>query len=978
MKIINYKLLLSVLLIVICVQTGSAQYYFEKNKVQYQDFHFKTLQTEHFLIYFYDGGENLAEYTSKYAEDYFKQLSADLQLVIKDKIPVIVYNSPSEFEQTNIVTELIDEAVGGFSELFKNRVVVPFNGSYFEFKHVIEHEITHIFEFEMFYHSQVASILTLVSEFQIPLWVTEGFSEYMSQESQSEIGSEIFLRDFVINNRFVPLDQLSDGMGYINYRIGEEFYRYVALKYDRKKIFEFLHNLKNKRNLESAFKVTFGMPMSEFSKKFEEYLKIKYWPQVVKKDNFTAIARLLTDHKKDASIYNTAPAISPSGTKIAFISDRNGYADIYVISAIDGKILHHLIKGERSGGFESFHISQGGISWSSDEKFLVLIAKSHGKDNIVVVNYPSGKTVKRLRYNLDGIYSPNLSTDNKSVCFVGLKNGYADIYTAELKNGALNRITYDYYEDRDPSFTSDNKSIIFVSDRPDFDSWQPGAYALFQISLTSQNNNEGNNSGFTRAVPIERITGIPRSQYLAKPTITSDGYLVFTAADSSYNVYLYKMSDKKITNRTDFAGGVYYPSISNDNNKLVFSYYNDYGWDIGVIDEPMKGIPILTHDSLDIAQEDWQKYEPAGIDQSKISAYKFALSPDYAIGQASYSTQGGAAGQLYVALSDALGNHRFYLVTDLYQDISNSDIYLNYWNLQKRVNWGLALEQYFDYPIVEPNTVVIARYRGLGALTSYPLDKFSRFELGAYGYFIDDAVMNYYDDYGWLQTQAYHEKLMLLSEAYVFDNTVWNEWGAYKGTRMRIGTNQAMPISSQKFYTGYLDLRNYIKISTRYSFATWLYGVGSLGPDPEYFSLLSTTAPDIDPTANIRGYNYEELYYDIGSKMAIASMELRHPFIDKLKLAFPIPIELTDIRGVTFLDAGIVFNDTTKIYSTDVYTDTLGIQHSRSGFRDLKLGVGVGIRMQLSYFLLKFDFAKPLSITDDKGWKFHFGIGTDF
>jgi hypothetical protein len=434
------------------------------------------------------------------------------------------------------------------------------------------------------------------------------------------------------------------------------------------------------------------------------------------------------------------------------------------------------------------------------------------------------------------------------------------------------------------------------------------------------------------------------------------------------------MSDKKITNRTDFAGGVYYPSISNDNNKLVFSYYNDYGWDIGVIDEPIRTIPSLTHDSLDIAQGNWQKYEPAGIDQSKISPYKFALSPDYAIGQASYSTQGGAAGQLYVSLSDALGNHRFYLVTDLYQDISNSDIYFNYWNLQKRVNWGLALEQYFDYPVVEPNTVVIARYRGLGVLTSYPLDKFSRFELGAYGYFIDDAVMNYYDDYGWLQTQTYHDKLLLLNEAYVFDNTVWNEWGPFKGMRTRIGTYQSLPLSSQKFYTGYLDFRNYFKISSRYSFATWLYGVGSLGPDREYFSLLSTAAPDIDPTANIRGYNYEELYYDVGNKMAIASLELRHPFIDKLKLAFPIPLELTDIRGVTFLDAGIVFNDTTRIYANDVYIDSV----RQSGFKDLKLGVGVGIRMQLSYFLLKFDFAKPLSITDDKGWKFHFGIGTDF
>jgi hypothetical protein len=40
--------------------------------------------------------------------------------------------------------------------------------------------------------------------------------------------------------------------------------------------------------------------------------------------------------------------------------------------------------------------------------------------------------------------------------------------------------------------------------------------------------------------------------------------------------------------------------------------------------------------------------------------------------------------------------------------------------------------------------------------------------------------------------------------------------------------------------------------------------------------------------------------------------------------------------------------------------------------------VGFGARVTLSYFLLKFDFAKPLSTTNDSGWKFIFGLGTDF
>ena len=938
---------------------ANGQYYFEKNKVQYQDFRFKTLPTEHFVIYFYDGGENLADYASQYCEQFFAKLTTDLQMEIKTKIPVIIYNSPNEFGQTNIVLDIIEESVGGFSELFKNRVVLPFNGSYKEFRHVIEHEITHIFEFEMFYRSKLSSLLTLVSEFSVPLYVMEGFSEFISKENETDIGHEIFMRDFILNHRFIGLDQISDEMGYLNYRIGEEFFRYVAATYDRKKAFEFLHILKSKRNIEATFKSSFGMSVIDFSKKFEDYLKIKYWPEITKKDNFTKVGRTITDHTKDASLYNTAPAISPTGTKIAFVSDRNGYADIYVISAIDGRVLKHLVKGERSSGFESMNVLEASIGWSSDEKFVVFDAKSHGKDNIVIVNYPSGKLKKRLSYQLDGIRAVTLSPDNRRVCFVGIKNGYADIYVAEIGNGKLTRITYDYYEDCDPVFSSDGKTIIFVSDRPDFGEWQPGAYSLYQVAYDTENTNNN-------AMHIENFASIPRGQYLAKPKVTSDGkHLIFSAADSSYNIFIYSLVDKKIVQKTDFAGGAYYPSVPNDNDKLAFSYYTNMGWDIAVIDEPFSSIPAVQEslpqekrEPILFAKADWLTYEPTGIDQSKVNPYQFSLTPDYAVGQASYGLGEGIAGQLNIALSDALGNHRFYLVTDLYQDISNSEILFNYWYLPKRTDWALVLFQNFEYPAVYSNYIHIRRNRGLGVLGSYPFDKFTRFEFGTIGYWSYNEIFYKYPDNIWRYWVApYNEQIVLADQAFVFDNTIWNDWGPVKGTRLRFESYQTIPFSSRKFYSTYLDFRNYLKISSRYHFATWLFGGGSFGPDPEQYAMGSEY---------VRGYEYQEFYDNPASKLAFASFELRHPFIDQLKIAFPIPITLSNIRGVTFFDAGMVFNDSTVIY-----------QHG-NGFQDLKMGVGAGIRMQISYFLLKLDFAKPLSMTENKNWKVYFSLGTDF
>ena len=255
LPLLGANLAIGLALLLSLVAPSSAQHYYEKNKVQTQDYDFKTIPTAHFRIYFYQGGEELAAYAAGIAEQYYQSLSADLGVQQADFTPIILYNSPNEFAETNVLTDIIEEGVGGFSELYKNRVVVPFDGSYARFKKVLWHEITHIFEFELFYEPRLANILSLASEYEIPQWVFEGFSEYAS--GGVELGNEIFMRDLVINNRLLSVDVLSDISGYLSYREGEAIFRYIEDHYGRKKVFELLHELKAQRNVPDAFKGDF-------------------------------------------------------------------------------------------------------------------------------------------------------------------------------------------------------------------------------------------------------------------------------------------------------------------------------------------------------------------------------------------------------------------------------------------------------------------------------------------------------------------------------------------------------------------------------------------------------------------------------------------------------------------------------------------------------------------------------------------------
>lgn len=173
--------------------------YFGKNKVQTRDYEFQSFETENFKILFYPGGEGLAEFAARAAEDFYAKTSQDLNMELEAKVPIIIYLSPGQFAETNVITDLLDEGVGGFSELIRNRIVVPFNGSYRDFYHVIGHELTHIFEFQMFYRSRLAALLGAIQEFQVPLWIMEGFAEF--QSGWVTVNSEIFMRDLVLITR---------------------------------------------------------------------------------------------------------------------------------------------------------------------------------------------------------------------------------------------------------------------------------------------------------------------------------------------------------------------------------------------------------------------------------------------------------------------------------------------------------------------------------------------------------------------------------------------------------------------------------------------------------------------------------------------------------------------------------------------------------------------------------------------------------
>ena len=106
----------SVLALVVLVPAVASAQYFGKNKVHWTSFEFKIIRTEHFDIYFYEREREAAMDAARMAERSYARLSRIMNHQFKERKPIILYASHSDFQQTNALSGDINEGTGGVTD----------------------------------------------------------------------------------------------------------------------------------------------------------------------------------------------------------------------------------------------------------------------------------------------------------------------------------------------------------------------------------------------------------------------------------------------------------------------------------------------------------------------------------------------------------------------------------------------------------------------------------------------------------------------------------------------------------------------------------------------------------------------------------------------------------------------------------------------------------------------------------------------
>ena len=158
---------------------------------------------------------------------------------------IIVYHSHNEFQQTNVVGSYMREGIGGVTELFKNRVVFPFEGNYEQFRHVIHHELVHAIINDMVYGGRMQNVVSSRTKIRVPIWSNEGLAEYLS--SNWDTKADMVIRDIAVHERMPSVQELNYFMAY---KGGQSLWRFIAGKYGREKIGDVFRSMKRMQNAE--------------------------------------------------------------------------------------------------------------------------------------------------------------------------------------------------------------------------------------------------------------------------------------------------------------------------------------------------------------------------------------------------------------------------------------------------------------------------------------------------------------------------------------------------------------------------------------------------------------------------------------------------------------------------------------------------------------------------------------------------------
>jgi WD40 repeat protein len=1001
--------------------------YFGRNKVQYQKFDWHVLKTDNFDIYFYSGEQAGAQHAARIAERWRTRLGKLFNHELSGRQPLILYASPAQFQQTNAVGGDIGEGTGGVTEALRRRIVLPIGGTLSDLDHVVGHELTHAFQYDITGRGPT-SVGGLPGAAALPLWFIEGMAEYFSL-GPIHAPTAMWMRGAIQDTAkdTLPSYRQLDNPRYFPYRYGHALLAYVGGHWGDRAIGRLLVEGARRRGMEPAIRQVLGISPDTLVARWHAELHATYDPLLAETRAPDTFGPQIVGARRNTR-YNVSPALSPDGSQMMFLSDRDLFSiDLFLADARTGKIKRQVTKTAVDNHLQSIEFIESAGSWSPDGRQFVFSAVSGGRPVLYLYDVARGKRTREIPFpKLGQVLNPSWSPDGRFIAFSGLSGGLTDLYIYDLEAKQLRQLTNDPFADLQPAWSPDSRTLAFATDRfsTDLATLKVGPQSLALADVATGR--------------IAAVAGSRTARQL-NPQWAPDGKSLYFLSDPDgiTNVYQMDLATGQLSRLTDLFTGVSgitetspALSVAQRSGRLLYSVFRANGYELYAIDTPapvaaepatayraygsvppqIATLPPVTRSDPTLVQllHDPLTGLPPHTD-FPVGPYKPGLSltyvgrPSLLVGSSQFGTYVGGGASLY--FSDILGNHNLITGLNVQGSLKDVNALVAYQNLSHRLNWTVGAEQtpYLTGAFAESTADVNGEpalvdqqltqretFRDVFGQVAYPFSPAQRIEFQA-GF----SNISFSNE---LRTQAISlvtgdllvdEKqdlpagralsLGVGSAALVYDNSFFGATSPILGQRYRL---EVSPTIGSLNYVGVLaDYRKYIMPVRPFTFAARLLHYGRYGKGGEDARLqpLYLGYPGL-----VRGYNFGSFdasecnpgplddpnscpVFDrlLGSRMVVGNAELRFPLLGVLGVG-------SGYYGAFPLELAL-FGDGGLAWDTSHDPSVFG-----SGTRDPVFSAGAGLRINLLGFAIaEVDLVHPFD-RPGKNWVWQFELQPGF
>jgi Tol biopolymer transport system component len=901
------KSLLILFVVMLTTLSVNAQY-FGQNRVRYKNEDFKVLQTPHFEIYYYIKNDKLLRKFAQDAETWYKMHQEVFRDTFLKKNPIILYSNHPDFQQTSALNGEIGVGTGGVTEALKNRVIMPVLDITSQTRHVLGHELVHAFQ----YHTLLEKdSISLENVGNTPLWMVEGMAEYLSVGKKDAFTS-MWMRDALLNRDIPSLKDLTNSNKYFPYRYGQAFWTFVGSLYGDTTIVP-LFKATARFGYENGIRYTFGYDDKTLSGLWKNSIEQHYRPLLKADSSQIKITGAKIVDNKNAGNMNVAPAISPDGKYLSFLSEKDLFGiDLFLADAKTGKIIRKLSSQISNSHIDDYNFIESAGTWSPDSKQFAFSIFSQGRNQMLIIDVSTGNTISKTPMGrVEQFGNLTWSPNGKEIAFSGLVEGQSDIFSYNLETKQLAQLTNDEFSDYAPNYAPDGKKIVFSSDRAAIAGGN--IEAVNPINLTIYDVD-------TKA--LTNVDVFPGANNL-NAQFSGDSKRIFFLSnkDGFRNLYEYNLTNSSVKQLTDYFTGIsgiteFSPAMTvSRNDDIVYSYYRYQRYTLynspaaNFRSKPVPAketnfsaaiLPPMENVGVNIVNSNlgnFERFEKTTTDSLKSIPYKAKFKLDYlansGVGVSTSRFGTGVQGGIIGMFSDILGRNQIIANLSVNGEIYDFGGLVGYINQESRINWGVGLSHIpyttgfrtfgaYDpatstQPIDTISTNILRTFEDkLEVFGSYPFSKVHRFEAGgAFSYYSYrlDRFNNYYQDvngYPAYYVGSEREKVSTkdatstlgipldpfsiwqTNASFIGDNSIFGVTAPLDGFRYRVGVEQYF--GDFNFTAVTADVRKYWRAKP-VTFAVRAFNYMRLGRDGENLYPLYVGYPYY-----IRGYDANSFY----------------------------------------------------------------------------------------------------------------------